>query len=100
MLLDAYTILQHWESLPAGAFPGNDGIALTTNTGSSGEVGDEGDTTNNNQYVFVQWVTVPIPESWLELDSAATDTVFCNSQLLSNVQTMPIPLNIIGTTGS
>ena len=80
--------------------PGNDGIALTTNTGSSGAVGDDGDATNNNQYVFAQRVAVPIPQSWLVLDNAATDTVFCNSQLLSNVQTIPIPLNIIGTTGS
>ena len=43
-LLDAYTILQCWD----------DGIALTTNTGSSGAVGDDGDATNNNQYVFAQ----------------------------------------------
>ena len=82
MLLDAYTILQCWESLPAGGLPGNDGIALTTNTGSSGAVSDGGDATNNNQYVFAQRVAAPIPQSWLVLDSTATDTVFCNSQLL------------------
>ena len=53
-LLDAYTILQHWESLPAGVLPGNDGIALTTNTRSSGAGGNDGDATSNNQYVFAQ----------------------------------------------
>ena len=89
-----------WESLPAGTLPGNDGIALTMNTASSGADGDGGEVTNNNQSIFAQWVTVPIPQSWLVLDSAATDTVFCNSQLLSDVRTVPIPLNIIGTTGS
>ena len=100
MLLDAYTILQQWESLPAGTLPGNDDIALTTNTACSGAGGDGGEVTNNNQYIFAQQVTVPIPQSWLVLDSAATDTVFCNSELLSNIRTVPIPLNIIGTTGS
>ena len=83
MLLDAYTILQRWESLPAGTMPGNDGIALRTNTGSPGAAGYEGDTNNNNQYVFVQQAATPIPDSWLVLNSAATDTVFCNSQMLS-----------------
>ena len=100
MLLDAYTISQCWESLPTNVLPGNDGIALTMNTGSSWEGGNGVDATSNNQYVFAQLVTVPIPQSWLVLDSAATDTVFCNSQLLSDVWTVPIPLNIIGTTGS
>ena len=100
MLLNAYTILQSWESLPAGVLPGNDGIALTTNTGSSGAGGNDGDATSNNQYVFAQRVAVPIPQSWLVLDSAATDTVFCNPQLLSDVWMVPTPLNIIGTTGS
>ena len=99
-LLDAYTILQRWESLPAGTLPVNDGIALATNTTSSGADGGDGDITSNNQYVFAQRVTVPIPLSWLVLDSAATDTVFCNPELLSDIRTVPIPLNIIGTTGS
>ena len=91
MLLDAYTIVQRWESHPAGVLPGNDGITLKMNTGSSGAVGDDGDATNNNQYVFAQRVAAPIPQSWLVLESSATDTVFCNPQLLSNVQTIPIP---------
>ena len=91
MLLDAYTILQHWESLPTSVLPGNDGIALTTSTGSSGAGGDDGNATSNNQYVFAQRVTVPIPQSWLVLDSAATATVFCNPQLLTDVWTVPTP---------
>ena len=61
MLLDAYTILQRLESRPAGVLPGNDGIALTMNTGSSDAVGDDGDATNNNQNVFAQQVASPIP---------------------------------------
>ena len=99
-LLDAYTILQRWESLPTGTLPVNDGIALATNTTSSGADGGDGDITNNIQYVFAQRVTVPIPQSWLVLDSAATDTVFSNPELLSDIRMVPIPLNVIGTTGS